>query len=709
MAKTPLIRNIRNQGGTFYTFPSAAEDLGFSFNSDNKKFRFSNYVLLNLPNIKVPVPDGEGNSIQLGAIPGATVNTDLNLALIESFQNYALNLESMIISSDNYNPDENRTVSERVFFKWLKELGAIRFRQANPNESIRNGQSSDIGIRYVEDYVENYSEEGYNKLVQYIGNIDIVNNVKNKDNAYTEVYIHIPTMHGSQRDILFKTEIDDNYKPGLSFSGGTNINGRENETSTPLGLGINAYYDSNGSFVKLSKNGTPNTYWYSQAKLNTYFLEYTNQDELYKNKNGNDLEGYFSDPRSDKLKNNLKDNSIEYNRTRLDGISIDFNPNNYTYISQNQGINSFGEFAEDNTSADKFDFNAVLVYYELDDENSNIQNLFGILFLDDVTTEGTNGSYIERYTKYKPNSSGQNGNAYSFKLNLKFDINSNDAAVETVINDYNTFSLDLFADALTQLKESARILQNNNKLSYDLKKQIDNLRGLIIDSDNLPSVMAKINNIEKLINDSNYVFINNDNIIKLINRNYNEIMNIYNGETSVEVSYNLDAIKSGNGIRVEKKSNKELNITNTNVGFSLSKNPRISIDNFNADSTNSSYTYTHELQNFSNWIRITDGSIDNPKIIDGDIRILIDDSNFKFNKGQVFRISFSYGLNMSNSNGNFNLLIYSDAEDTLNTGSTYSAEIAIISYDKFINKQNNPVIELICIDPETYDFEVDIF
>ena len=138
----------------------------------------------------------------------------------------------MIISSDNYNPDENRTVSERVFFKWLKELGAIRFRQANPNESIRNEQSSDIGIRYVEDYVEDYSKEKYNKLVQYIGNIDIVNNVKNKDNAYSEVYIHIPTMHGSQRNILFKTEIDDNYKPGLSFTGGTKINGRDNETST---------------------------------------------------------------------------------------------------------------------------------------------------------------------------------------------------------------------------------------------------------------------------------------------------------------------------------------------------------------------------------------------------------------------------------------------------------------------------------------------
>jgi len=49
MAKTPFIRPLQVQGGTFYTFSSAAEDLALTFNNTVNKFRFSKYVLLNIP------------------------------------------------------------------------------------------------------------------------------------------------------------------------------------------------------------------------------------------------------------------------------------------------------------------------------------------------------------------------------------------------------------------------------------------------------------------------------------------------------------------------------------------------------------------------------------------------------------------------------------------------------------------------------------
>ena len=73
------------------------------------------------------------------------------------------------------------------------------------------------------------------------------------------------------------------------------------------------------------------------------------------------------------------------------------------------------------------------------------------------------------------------------------------------------------------------------------------------------------------------------------------------------------------------------------------------------------------------------------------------------------RISFLNGLDLSNTNGNFNLLIYSDALDKLNTGFPYNAEIGFITFSEFELKDNRPTIELICLDPETYTFAVDIF
>ena len=73
------------------------------------------------------------------------------------------------------------------------------------------------------------------------------------------------------------------------------------------------------------------------------------------------------------------------------------------------------------------------------------------------------------------------------------------------------------------------------------------------------------------------------------------------------------------------------------------------------------------------------------------------------------RFSFKYGLDLLNANGNFNFIVYTDATDILNTGFAYSAEAAYVTYLDFENKGNSPIIEVVCIDPATYQFEVDIF
>ena len=73
------------------------------------------------------------------------------------------------------------------------------------------------------------------------------------------------------------------------------------------------------------------------------------------------------------------------------------------------------------------------------------------------------------------------------------------------------------------------------------------------------------------------------------------------------------------------------------------------------------------------------------------------------------RISFVNGIDLDNTNGKFNFIIYSDAKDTLNTGFPYSAEIGFVTYLDFEAKGNSPIIELVCINPATYEFAVDIF
>ena len=125
MAVAPLIKPIQTQKGMFYSFQSAIEDLSLTFNNNTNKFRFSKFALLRIPEIGIPATMQTDNKVQflaLGETPLLNnLSTNENINLANSFQNYALNFESLLISQSTYNREKKLNVSERVFWKWLKE------------------------------------------------------------------------------------------------------------------------------------------------------------------------------------------------------------------------------------------------------------------------------------------------------------------------------------------------------------------------------------------------------------------------------------------------------------------------------------------------------------------------------------------------------------------------------------------------------------
>ena len=198
MAVAPLIKPIQTQKGMFYTFQSSLEDLSLTFNNNTNKFRFSKFALLRIPEIGIPTTLAKDNRTQFLAvgetpiIDGLSANQNINLA--KSFQNYALNLETLLISQDAYQREKKLNVSERVFWKWLKETGAIRWREANSTEVISTLPADEN--RWAEDWGD-ASSTTYDRVVKYIADIDVINSVRNKENSYSELYIHVPTNVGS--------------------------------------------------------------------------------------------------------------------------------------------------------------------------------------------------------------------------------------------------------------------------------------------------------------------------------------------------------------------------------------------------------------------------------------------------------------------------------------------------------------------------------
>jgi hypothetical protein len=125
--RTPIIKP-RQQGGTFYTFGSAMEDIGLNVNENFNRVEMSHYVLLDIPKFCKSVPVGNtdpdysyslvlNNRLSYDSAPKYPNRGDFMFA--ESFQDYCLNMETVVRNDNNYNYASNKTVSERVFWKWL--------------------------------------------------------------------------------------------------------------------------------------------------------------------------------------------------------------------------------------------------------------------------------------------------------------------------------------------------------------------------------------------------------------------------------------------------------------------------------------------------------------------------------------------------------------------------------------------------------------
>jgi len=724
MAKTPFIRPLQVQGGTFYTFSSSAEDLSFTFNSSDSKFRFSKFALLNIPNIDNNAST-QTNYIRLNGPDSAfldwanntqqIITGDANIDFSQSFQSYCLNIESTITGDDQYDSSLKQNISERIFFKWLKEIGAIRYRAANSTEvSPALDQNTvtvvnDVPItqkRYVEGDAT-YGTTGaygmtgatYNRVVQYVGNLDIVNSVKNSTNAYSEVYVYIPTKDGNTPYVLFKNVTDKNYYPDYQWTNNPAnplndeyLFSRNYDETNPSGLTTLAIFDDDvlgsptATYFDTGINGaTAAGNWYSpRDTANTYF-----SDEL------------FTDPSNYVLTKTANSQTLSYVRSKLDSVGIDFDPDSYQEILSNSNISTLEEFNATAEASD-FEFNAVLIYYDVYDpaNPSNFAtNLYGVLFLDDVNSEGGD-IYIPRLKKHRPNPVTKlNGNSYGFKINLKFDTDVDQTGVEQAINDYSPFSLSMFMDAMNVLQDASSTLNNASSDFIQLSDRVTNLENITLSSPTAINMDRRIENIERTLAANQALFNNTQSVMQLINQNYDLVRSILNNQTSVEISYDLDLVKQGSGIIVDRTVPNQLSIINDSQDF-----------NIGADSGRGTLTQNGlneiKLLDYSNYYKHVNNG--NPLTLTGDMTIRLKDDPTRWKKGQRFRLSFGDEIYP----GGFIINILTNATGlyplSSPTGISYSTLIVSLDETTFSEYAYIPVFDIVCIDDKSLKFQVDI-
>lgn len=491
---TPILKDPKKHGGTLYTFPSASRDLTRAFSNSEYEFAFSHFACLNLPDFRYgKFEDGDLKGVYLNNIHPYSIESvnDLNESLKWHIQSYVMNYEVAILNgfsldSGKYDNEILRTPSERIFFSWLQKVGAIKF---YGGEETLDGYGDDADVGYEILYNESelsskdktkmyrignklYTWKGgewrsrilVSKTVQYIGTIDMVNNVNIDYDSFNEIYLNIPAGVGGSTKIVFENIFDKNYENGEIID----VDNDDFCTNADYIIGRNP------EELNMTDNKTLSAIYDSTFDVDVdsdYYL-------------GNYLEHYY----------------------KIDsGYCINFNDDIYP----GGNIEAMNLKSEED-----FEFNCVLIYYRIKKGNGDwFTNLYGVLFLEDLSTSDYNinlnddderAGYIQRYPKFKK------GNSWGLKLDLKIDAQP-DSQMELREKEYDDpnegVAMQMFTEALVHLNDCAKLFYEVKKENTDIEERLYTLENIVsgVDTmyelrDNVGILRNKIEMIQPAIN-----------------------------------------------------------------------------------------------------------------------------------------------------------------------------------------------------------------
>ena len=675
---TPLLKPLRVQGGTFFTFASSAKDISKTFTDDNARFVFSKYALLKLP--KVRTPQNGDNSVVWqaldafggGSSSGTPISDDFgldnNYNFSQAFQSYALNFEQLVLNSmNNFNEtyDESvlSTTSERIFWHFLKNTNAIKWQDANTtNESV-------VANRYRELSLLPGATSTYDPVVKYLGDIEVINNISKGGQSYSEIYIHVPTSHGNTPLVLFKTVEDANFKPNQSWNNASNfIFGRDSGFGSG-GLNNDAFYDDLGT----------NEYILSSNFGNSTIVGATAVSGV---------------------------TDIPVNISSLDGVQLDFNPEDYYPIANDPAITTIDNFNSSAMASD-FEFNICLLYYDTYDVSNPdnfARNLYGVLVIDDYEN-GSIESTLKNFKKFKPNAVTKlNGNSYGLKLNLKFDTENDNVGVETVIREDLTFGMDLFADASVRLQESADMFQDQKLELINIENRLTSLEQYYFSQDTIDLLTARVDALQSGLNNAQLNYEDDTTLLDLIRQNSSNINDILTGKVNVQLTYNTDVIQPGPGIAIDNSVPNQISIINKNQGYysfvtCLNNTGHLEYGINNGDTPGSTANGNNlVLGEYTNYFRNVGATV---STVNDNLNININDTNYKWRQGQTFRIVFADDIDLDT----YTINLKTDSQNKKGFGN-YGVLIGSLTVADLVTTK--PILEITCVNEVSYTFYIDV-
>lgn len=664
---TPFLHSLK-KGGNIFVFPSASRDISRAFGSTEYHLSFTHIACLNLPeNFLTSNSSVEGDTVKSENINRpdfSTSDADYNKIVSEDFQNYVLNTDAMFVESrfDN-RPKASvlKTNAESIMWGYFKQLGLLDFKEiadTNIDKYVtKTSQDEKRGYLLVESTSEQASpvtnnvDFEDNRLVKYVGSIDMTNNVDLDNDSYTEIYCYIPSNVGSTKTILWDVDLDKRDKKTL----------KEHEV----------IYGQRDQLDNVSVNGVIDHETCVNKKTHLSCVPYFYEDG---------------------------DNKKKVNYEGV--IGIDFDTNDYEEIVSSPEVEH--NFMAFNGLGNNFEFNAIAIYYTISDGVSSSVNLFGLLFVDNIKTNGES-HMIPTSPKYKfDDITGGNGNAWGMKVNLRIDASSNDMKIETIVNEYNSFSMHLFTEALAKLQATISMFEDTNTDLLALRKDVDDLIAALRSTVTLDNLNKRLSDLERKVNNYSIATEDSDSIVNLITNVMDNLKDILNGETPLEVQFNTDVLKAGDGIKIDKDDvDKKVTITNKNqmynIPFSYNKYSGKNVMGLASDYNYSKAEIVYDLNKFSNYFvceAIDYGNRNIPVYF-----VLKSSGDITWQKGQNARIVITEGIKF---NANPKIVIRNSSGVDV---CSYTISLTEIQCKK-------PIINVVCIEYDekniVYDFNVEV-
>ena len=412
----------------------------------------------------------------------------------------------------------------------------------------------------------------YNRLIQYVGEINQITNIQTASRVGQEVTAYIPHQAGRTPTVLFGIRNNTNYYPNLEIP----ILADEIQTEIVGAESLNSPIRSN-----------PHDY------PGSYFGQFDTVDNTYLCSNGDSIR-YQGDYYGVMLTDNTGLNADDYiekltdfNSDAIDGIYLDVNRTHYYKMNipglESKNFDEFSSISIEGQAPADFDFNAILWYYELieRDQNNNINsyvNLYGVEFLNNPENDDdSNNKLMTPYHKLVTNGV-HDGLSYMFNLNLHYNID-NDVVPLTYDPStiYNMFGFDMYNEMMRrfyQVNENfVNIIQEFVRINMDIQE----MKSLIYSQTDIDDLKSRMTNMESLMrlystnqfvdSDTATISVDNSGIyprlkFNVTNVEYDEIQNV-----SLTEAYNYNFTNTGASYPIALSFNSKMliNLINDDV------------------------------------------------------------------------------------------------------------------------------------------------